>query len=252
MAAKYLIRFDDASEYMHKESWDSLLGLCDRYNIKPLIAVIPFNKDPKMVNNKPDTLFWDKVRLWQTKGYHLALHGYQHVYSSSKSGIIGINKRSEFVGLSIEKQIKMLTNASQKFKQEGIVSKIFIAPAHSFDRNTLKALKLTTDIEYISDGFFTEALFRMGFKWIPSQLWRPKVKKNGIWTICIHPETSNPILYNQIEYFLSKYHNDFIDLNDITEFKNYSFYHFIQSYFKTSVHNLKQLLFKNYTRIKKI
>lgn len=88
MSPKYIIRLDDASEFMDYEKWDPFFIILDKFRIKPIIAVIPFNKDPEMTNKNNDLGFWSKVRLWQEKGYRIALHGYSHLYSNRNSGII--------------------------------------------------------------------------------------------------------------------------------------------------------------------
>lgn len=40
------------------------------------------------------------LRRWQDKGWHIALHGYDHVYISENSGLEPFNNKSEFAGLS--------------------------------------------------------------------------------------------------------------------------------------------------------
>ena len=41
----YLVRLDDASEYMDIEKWKIVEGILDKYQIKPLVGIIPDNKD---------------------------------------------------------------------------------------------------------------------------------------------------------------------------------------------------------------
>ncbi len=209
--AKYIIRLDDASEFMNHVKWNAFLNLIERYQIKPIIAVIPFNKDPKMVNDKPDLFFWDRVRDWQNKGYIIGMHGYKHLYTNNNSGIVGINKFSEFAGIHLEKQIEMLAKAFNKFEEESIKTEIFVAPAHSFDLNTLKALKKATNLKYISDGFFVNPIRKNGFKWIPQQLWGPEIKSKGVWTICYHPETSSNSDIVSLECFIRDQAKNIVD-----------------------------------------
>lgn len=204
MSAQYVFRLDDASEYMDYEKWNRYFELFDLYNIKPVIAVIPFNRDPKLINRKPDIHFWEKVRHWQSKGYRIALHGYEHIYATKNSGILGINRRSEFAGIDYLKQKKMITESYKKFEDESINVDIFVAPAHSFDRNTLKALESVTHIRYISDGFFLNPVKIGKFKWIPQQLWEPKNKSKGTWTICLHPETEEKQTFSELSKFIKE------------------------------------------------
>jgi predicted deacetylase len=164
-----------------------------------------------MVHDHPDEQFWDKARLWQQKGYRLALHGCSHVYANTNSGIIGMNKRSEFAGVALDQQKRMLTKGVRKFKEEGIVPEIFVAPAHSFDKNTLIALKDTTNIRIISDGFYMHPVHRFGLNWIPQQLWEPAKKSNGVWTVCCHPEISDHRGLEKIGQFINAHNSSFVD-----------------------------------------
>ena len=42
----YLMRLDDACEKRNVKNWDRMEALLDKYNVKPLVAVIPNCKDP--------------------------------------------------------------------------------------------------------------------------------------------------------------------------------------------------------------
>ncbi len=242
MKARYLIRLDDASEFMEHKKWDPFFSLFLKYNISPIIAVIPYNRDPQMVNDKPDPRFWDKARSWERKNYHIALHGFRHLYTTNKSGIIGMNKRSEFAGIPYEMQVEMIKSGYEKFKEEGICTNIFVAPAHSFDKNTVKAIRVSTKIEYISDGLNKYSFLRDGMKWIPSQLGRPKVKRNGVWTLCIHPETLSKRSFYEIESFISRYHQYFVDVNDLGEFKKYNSLNFMYGACKLLEIRIKRII----------
>lgn len=211
MPAQYIIRLDDASEYMDYDKWNPYFEIFDRYHLNPIIAVIPYNKDPKLIHNHPDTSFWEKVRLWQKKGYRIALHGYEHLYQTADGGIIGMNNRSEFAGIDPVKQKDMLLQGIRKFKDEGIETEIFVAPAHSFDKKTLSAIKEVTKIQTISDGFFIHPVYRDGINWIPQQLWEPVEKSTGVWTICCHPEISQTAETDKLFHFIKEHFHLFTD-----------------------------------------
>jgi len=190
MSAKYLIRLDDACPTMDRGKWDRIEQILDKYNIKPIVAVIPNNEDPKQQIDEPDPAFWEKVRTWQAKGWDIALHGYNHVYTVfNNGGLVPINKKSEFAGLPYEVQEEKIKTGISIFRQHGIEPKIWVAPSHTFDRNTLKALKNNTDIEFISEGIALNPYKHYGFTWIPAQLWGFKNYKFGTRTICLHPNT---------------------------------------------------------------
>ena len=46
----YLLRLDDASEYMNIKKWQEMESLLDRHGIRPIVGVIPHNLDPSLVN----------------------------------------------------------------------------------------------------------------------------------------------------------------------------------------------------------
>ena len=213
--AKYILRLDDASGYMDSSRWEPFFGLADRYCIKPIVGVIPFNRDPKLTTRSLDEHFWDKVRTWQGKGYLIGMHGYEHLYVTRNGGILGKSDKSEFAGLPLDEQKSKLAAAFGKFKDERVTVSVFVAPSHSFDRNTLLAIHEVTGIRIISDGFFINPVIKNGFRWIPQQLWGPKEKKRGVWTICCHPETSDASILSSLEIFLKDHHNEFTDPSDL-------------------------------------
>ena len=42
---KFILRLDDAAPTMNKEKWDKIEKILDKYNIKPIVGIIPDNKD---------------------------------------------------------------------------------------------------------------------------------------------------------------------------------------------------------------
>ena len=90
---KYIVRLDDACPTMDRKKWNRFFNILDKYYIKPIVAVIPNNEDKDMLIDEYDKNFWDKVREWQNKKYNIALHGFNHVYSSNASGLVPINKK---------------------------------------------------------------------------------------------------------------------------------------------------------------
>ncbi len=184
--AQYIIRFDDLCPTMNYQNWNKIDQILKENNIKPIIAVVPNNEDKKLICQENDTQFWAQIKKYQSEGYMIALHGYNHVYTNHKSGIMGISANSEFVGLSFDEQNKKIKNGVKIFNENGIKIDAFIAPSHSFDRTTIKVLK-NNNIDLISDGLLEYPFIYKGIKWIPSQIWdRIKHKEKGIYTVCIH------------------------------------------------------------------
>lgn len=213
--AKYIIRLDDACPTFTLAKWQRFFDIFDRYGIKPIIAVIPKNRDPKLIKeNRPEAEFWQMVKFWQNSGWCIALHGYDHVYINDKSGINGITPHSEFVGLSLEEQRKRIAEGIKIFEENDIKKPdVFVAPSHSLDFNTLEALK-DNQISIISDGLYIHPYKFRGLKWVPCQLWWPQEKKAGVWTICYHPETATEVAVKQLEDFIAKNTGSFISIED--------------------------------------
>jgi predicted deacetylase len=221
-SVRYLARLDDACPHMDTSKWDRLEDIFDRYNIRPIVAVIPENKDSGLMINESDPGFWEKVKHWQKKGWIIALHGYQHVYETKNSGIVKLNSYSEFAGLPLERQKDKVSNAIKIFKEHGIFPDIWVAPAHSFDKNTLLALKSCTEIKIISDGFSEYPFQWKGFTWLPVQEWRFATHKKGIWTTCFHPNAMKEDEFIHVDDFLKHHAQEFVANLDalLREYKN--------------------------------
>ena len=225
MPAKYLIRLDDALPSMDAERWAEVEALLLRYQIKPLVAVIPNNEDVSLKFDDDDPNFWARVREWQKAGWAIGLHGYNHRYHSISrdKSIVPFHDRSEFVGLSLSDQKEKLVAGMKIFAGQGLVPDLFIAPSHSFDHETLRALLIETPIRVISDGIACGPFKKNDIWFIPQQLWAYKWRPFGVWTICLHPNTITVAELENLESKLRKYPNRFISLSDLKfEIKWYS------------------------------
>jgi len=186
MSTQYLVRFDDICPTMNWSIWDRVEDVLLGAGIKPILAVIPDNQDPKLKTADTNAEFWDRVRAWQMRGWTIGLHGYQHLQVTRNGGILKLNQWSEFSGLTFDEQRWKLQRARGIFDREGVHPDVWIAPAHSFDANTLRALD-EIGIRHLSDGF---SLYpyrdSSGMMWVPQQLWHFRRMSIGIWTICLH------------------------------------------------------------------
>ena len=54
----YLIRLDDASEYMNVDNWAMIEELLEKYGIKPIVGIIPKNEDKEFVSTYSGTHFF--------------------------------------------------------------------------------------------------------------------------------------------------------------------------------------------------
>jgi predicted deacetylase len=213
----YLIRLDDACSYYDVEKWQRIEALLDEYSIKPIVAIIPNCEDP-LIRDKyvKDDSFWDKARSWQEKGWTIALHGYNHVYTNfNAKGMNPVNNYSEFVGISLETQKEKISKGLKIFRKQGIEADIFVAPAHSFDKNTLRALAEESDIRIISDTIARDIYWEDGFYFIPQQCGEFRRLPLHIITGCYHPNTMNDESFDRLEAFIKENHVTFGEVNEV-------------------------------------
>lgn len=191
---KIAVRMDDITPGMDWEKFRRFEKILDTYRIQPLIGVVPDNRDKDLrkvpVDKEEELYFWEQVKEWQKKGWNIALHGFQHVYTEKKGGCFPLNRFSEFAGLSFQRQKKMLEAGDGIFAAHGIETDIFMAPAHSYDRNTLRALK---ELGYtkITDGFGLRPYEKGGITFYPIsfRLNSSLKRKKGVTTVVIHTNT---------------------------------------------------------------
>lgn len=201
--------------------WDSYLALrkiFSKFNVRPLIAVVPQNEDPEFLKYPPIPIdFWTEIRDRQSEGWHVAVHGYRHRYDSRSSGILGVSKRSEFAGHSYEEQLDRLNKGKQIFERERIRVETFVAPSHSYDRNTLQALR-TIGVKMVSDGFTLYPYHEDGLLFVPQLVETPRWFPCGVHTFCLHSNTMNARLLAWIEAFLERHHSSVIPFERASEF----------------------------------
>lgn len=210
--SKYIMRLDDAAEKMDIEKWNRMEQLLDKYNIKPLVGVIPICKDSMMDRYETDVAFWDKVHRWMNKGWTIALHGYEHVYCTGDGGINPVNKRSEFAGLSLDEQKRKIRKGVSVFREHGIEPEVFFAPSHTFDENTIKALKEESNIRIISDTIANKPYTKYGMTFIPQQSGIARKLPFDTVTFCYHPNLmTDDGIFDKLEAFFKSYSERFIE-----------------------------------------
>ncbi|MCH5270467.1 MAG: DUF2334 domain-containing protein [Lachnospiraceae bacterium] len=184
---KLTIRMDDISPDMDWEKFLAFKALLDANGVKPLIGVVPDNQDENLHRADSQNDFWGYIKELQENGWIIALHGFRHVYTTKRGGLFPLNHFSEFAGISLEKQKSMLKQGNEILKNHGIETDIFMAPAHSYDRNTLLALR---DIGYtkLTDGFGNSPYKWKGMTFYPISFLQSRSfkKKTGITTLVVH------------------------------------------------------------------
>ena len=190
MSARYLIRLDDACHTMHRRRWQQIEQVLDSHGVRPIVAVTPDNRDPKLSVDPPDPAFWERVRSWSVKGWTVGMHGYTHLmHATQRPPLLPFYRRSEFAGLPLEEQVAKIRASWRLFVANGVAPQIWVAPAHSFDLLTLEALRRETPIRMVSDGIAWDTYREHALSWIPQQLWRLAERPSGLWTVCLHPNT---------------------------------------------------------------
>ena len=204
------MRLDDACEKRDIARWDAVEVLLDRYGIKPLVGVIPHCEDPEMAQYLEDESFWERVKSWQEKGWSIALHGYNHVYNTACGGINPVNARSEFAGEPLEVQQEKIRKGVAVFREHGIDPEAFFAPSHTFDENTLEALRTESNIRIISDTVAGKPYRRGDFTFVPQQSGAVRKLPFPLTTFCYHPNTLNDAGLARLEVFLAENSKQFV------------------------------------------
>lgn len=211
----YLIRLDDASDRMDVNKWNKIEQILDKFDIKPIVGIIPSNKDEEFLKYNINDSFWNKAISWQEKNWVIAQHGFEHVYKTEDSGINPIQKRSEFAGLSYEEQREKIKKGFEILKSKGLKPIIFFAPSHTFDLNTLKALKNETDINIISDTIANDIYYYEEFYFIPQQSGQVRNLPFRITTFCYHPNSMEGKDFILLENFIKEHRDNFISFDKI-------------------------------------
>jgi len=223
---QYLIRLDDACPTMNHEKWGRMESLLDKYGVKPMVGIIPHNEDSKQLIDPEDNSFWSSVHFWEQKGWTIALHGYNHVYSTKEGGLNPLWNKSEFAGHTLDVQRDKIRMGVAIFRNNGINPKYFFAPSHTFDNNTLAALREESDIRIISDTIARKPYRYDDFVFIPQQSGHPiSLPFGGLITICYHPNTMSDESFDSLEVFLSEHKGDVLsfDMLDLSCVKGKSF-----------------------------
>jgi peptidoglycan/xylan/chitin deacetylase (PgdA/CDA1 family) len=203
MSAQYLLRFDDLCPTMDQAKWRLWAALLRKYRVKPILAIVPENRDPELEIGPALPGFWEEMREWQEEGAAIGLHGYRHVCQGRGGGLIPFHRQTEFAGASLERQREWIGAGLAILRGYGLEPGIWVAPRHGSDAATMAALR-EVGSRVVSDGLSAKPFRSHGVAWIPQQLWSPMEKHSGLWTICIHPNTASDSLRQAVEAFLER------------------------------------------------
>lgn len=246
--ARYFFRLDDIAPNMNWENFYWLREIFKQHNIRPLLAVIPDNQDLELLKYPGNPDFWGIINELYHDGWIIAQHGYQHLYKTQNGGILDINFRGEFAGLDFQAQTYQISAGKQILKGKITDPEIFVAPSHSFDKNTIKALAQNS-FRCVSDGIALYPFKKWGLIWLPQIFWRPRKFTVGLITIALHPNTMNREDLENLQNFIEKNRQKIGNFRELMEwrvnagfFKKF-FVFFINQVFKVmwrAVFKLKQ------------
>jgi len=212
---KYLMRFDDVNPRMDWEKFYVIKNTLEKYNIKSILGVVPKCEDLNLMVSKERIDYFSYLKKCKYYGDVIAQHGYKHIYDSNSRGIFANSNASEFAGHTLDIQIEKLTKGKYILNKHSLWEPVFMAPAHSFDENTLKALKRLS-FNTILDGFSLFPYKDKNLIFIPQIFSKPLPSFfSGISQLCIHVNTLREKELIELLNFIKSNHKNFISINDI-------------------------------------
>ncbi len=206
--ARYIFRLDDITPTMDWDRFWATLSLLQRHRVKPLLGIVPDNRDPKLNRHAANSRFWEIMRSLKEDGIaDVAQHGCQHLLSPKPGAALlrrshgSTTDRSEFAGFTYHEQVARLARGRDIMRKHGIETPFFFAPNHAFDRLTLRALR-GTGFTAVSDGVSLYPYRSAGLTFVPQQMWNPQKMATGVFTICLHTNDIRPKDAGVIRRFL--------------------------------------------------
>ena len=225
-----LIRLDDIAENMNWDIMKKSELLFEKYAIKPVLGVIPNNKDSEFLSFPKRNDFWEEVRKWRNKGWEIAMHGYTHLYDKmckTRDDYFNYGGGSEFFGHSLEIQISKIKNGLKKFEDEKIKIRTFYAPNQTYDENTFIALK-NCGINAVIDGYGLMPYTQNNISFIPQLFNKVALLPFGIQSTKIHLNDWKQEDFHNFEKFIQKNSDKIITYDQaLKKINNNFFYKFI-------------------------
>ncbi|MDR3541185.1 MAG: DUF2334 domain-containing protein [Desulfosporosinus sp.] len=204
-----LFRLDDICQRMDYEKFKRFQDIFDRYDVKPIIGVVPDNHDDNLNPCEALPGFWDLMRRLKNQGWVVAMHGHTHVYSTKESGIFNRGEKSEFSGLPYDQQLEKLQKGLEILRGQGLETDLFMAPSNSVDENTMRALKVC-GFRYLTIGSTDAPYEWYGLTILPSRDAKPG-RLCELATVMLHPNTTPERIFVLTEKFLEKNRRFVID-----------------------------------------
>ncbi len=207
-----LIRFDDIAPNMNWEMMDRCQSLLEHYNIKPVLGVIPNNQDEDLLIYPKREKFWEIVKSWQSMGWSIAMHGYNHCYDkeTNKKDYFNYGGKSEFFGHSYNDQLLKIKKGLEIFKKNNIKINTFFAPNHTYDKNTFKAL-YDAGISKVIDGYGIMPFRNENIEFVPQLFYKLYALPFGIQSTQLHINYWKEKDFELFENFVKKNHEKMIN-----------------------------------------
>lgn len=208
---EFCIRLDDACPQMSVEKWGEMENILEKHGVKPIVGIIPDNWDEDF-KAEADRDFWNKAIEWQNKGWCIALHGLHHKldYHEPKGYYqLSHSRKTEWAGKKEDEQFVMLEEGYDVLIKHGLIPKCFFAPCHTFDIETIRALRKMREHGkemFVSDGYAMHPYRKDGIDFLPTLFDTPhKLPINGIYTFVYHPNNMEKSDFEYLEEFLFRY-----------------------------------------------
>ena len=174
---KIAIRMDDITADMDWGRFLRFQSLLDAHGVRALLGVVPDPRDPALSIDPPREDFW-----------------------------FPLNHFSEFAGVPYAEQADLIRTGKEMLASHGIRTDLFMAPGHSFDRNTLTALR-ENGFTGLTDGFGTAPYEYCGLVFYPISFNRSSVIRkggSGVTTFVVHADTMTDAEFAWYESILKK------------------------------------------------
>lgn len=212
---KILIRFDDIAQNMNWDLMSKCEKLFDQLRIKPVMGVIPNNQDKELLIYPKKNNFWDVVKNWQSKGWEIAMHGYNHIYDKEtrKKDFFEYGGKSEFFGHTLHDQSLKIKKGLEIFEKNNIKIRTFFSPNHTYDINTFEALKIS-GINEVIDGYGLKPYSENDIKFIPQLFYKPFLLPFGLQTTQIHLNYWTDKDFNNFSHLINKNYKKIISYDE--------------------------------------
>jgi len=240
-----LIRLDDVAENMNWDLMKKSELLFEKYEIKPVLGVIPNNKDKELLSHPKADDFWQMLRNWKDKGWEISMHGYTHVYdkNTNKKDYFKYGGDSEFCGHSLTTQMSRIESGLKKFRDEKIQIRSFFAPNHTYDKNTFAALK-NSGINEVIDGYGLMPYTENQIKFVPQLFYKVFALPFGIQTTQIHLNYWKQKEFDDFERFVDNNYKKIITYNQALKKINDNIFYTLINLLTKKIIQTKRLLRK--------